>query len=100
MEPGWHVRAGSGRGAVMRRLASVGVAIGLLAAACGGNSGSNSATVTLVRGAPEKTTEAGTSRMAVVIERPSDKSGTVTFTGEADYRSHRGHMLIDLSQFG
>ncbi len=81
----------------MRRLAAAG-AIALLVAACGG--GGTSASAALVRDAPKKTTDAGTSRWEVVIERPSDQAGMVKEAGEADYRSHSGHMLIDLSQFG
>src|SRR5205807_4655984 len=104
-DPEWHVRTGSGRGAVMRRQAAVGAAIGLLGllgAACGG--GGTPATVTLVRDAPKKTTDARTSRMEVVIDRPSAQPDAQTppikISGEADYQAHRGHMLIDLSQFG
>jgi hypothetical protein len=84
----------------MRRLA-VGVAVGLLMAACGG--GGTPASVALVREAPKKTTEAGTSRMEVLIERPQAQgapAAPINITGEADYQAHRGHMLIDLSQFG
>jgi len=85
----------------MRRLAAVGV-VALLMAACGG--GGTPASVTLVRDAPKKTTDARTSRMEVVIERPGaqpdSQSPPIKITGEADYQAHRGHMLIDLSQFG
>jgi hypothetical protein len=88
----------------MRRQAAVGAAIGLLgllAAACGG--GGTPATVALVRDAPKKTTDARSSRMEVVIERPGEQGGQaapIKISGEADYQAHRGHMLIDLSQFG
>ncbi|HEV3353911.1 MAG TPA: hypothetical protein VG076_13370 [Acidimicrobiales bacterium] len=84
----------------MRRLAAVGV-VALLLAACGG--GGSSAALTLVRDAPKKTTDAGTSRLEVLIERPQAQGGPaapIKITGEADYQAHRGHMLIDLSQFG
>jgi hypothetical protein len=88
----------------MRRQAAVGAAIGLLgllAAACGG--GGTPASVALLRDAPKKTTDARSSRMEVVIERPGEQGGQaapIKITGEADYQAHRGHMLIDLSQFG
>jgi len=85
----------------MRRLAAAAAAVGCVLAACGG--GGSSATVTLVRDAPKKTTDAGTSRMQAVIEVPTSGGGQrppLTVTGEADYRTHRGHMVIDLSQFG
>jgi len=90
----------------MRRLAAVVVAIGVLGAACGG--GGTPAVVTLVRDAPKKTIDAGTSRLAITIDRPPTQgaAGTptasppITITGEADYQAHRGHMLIDLSEFG
>ena len=92
----------------MRRQAAIRAAVGLigllglLGAACGG--GGTPATVTLVRDAPKKTSDAKTSRMNVVIERPGVQSGgqtpPINITGEADYQAHRGHMLIDLSQFG
>jgi hypothetical protein len=85
----------------MRRLAAVGAAVGLLAAACGG--GGTPTRVTLVRDAPKRTTAAGTSRMEVLIERAGAQGGQaapIEITGEADYHAHRGHMLIDLSHFG
>jgi len=93
----------------MRRLAAIGVLAlpTLLLVACGG--GGAPATVTLVRDAPKRTTDAGTSRLEIVIERPPTPStpGTqaatlppIKISGEADYHAHRGHMLIDLSQFG
>src|SRR5436190_76341 len=101
IDPGWHVTAGSGRGAVMRRLAAIGL-LGVLAAACGG--GGTPAPVALLRDAPKKTSDARTSRMEVVIERADSQQGGQTppikIAGEADYQGHRGHMLIDLSQFG
>ena len=101
-EPGWHVRAGSGRGAVIRRVAAVGVAIGLLAAACGG--GGTATAVTAVRDAPKKTSDARTSRVEVLIERPgaagAQAAAPIRTAGEFDFIAHRGHMLIDLSQLG
>jgi len=97
----------------MRRLAAIGATIGALAlltavlGACGG--GTSSPAATLLRDAPKKTTAAGTSRMEIVIDRPPTQATPgaqgaalppVKITGEADYQAHRGHMLIDLSQFG
>jgi len=85
----------------MRRLAAVGAAIGLLLVACGG--GGNPATVTALRDAPKRTTDAKTARMEVVIERPGAEGAPpapITLAGEADCQAHRGHMLIDLSQLG
>ncbi|MBV8388123.1 MAG: hypothetical protein JO155_15140 [Acidimicrobiia bacterium] len=82
----------------MRRLAAVGAAIGAigLLAACGG--GGTPAAVTLLRNAPNSTAGAGTSRLETLIERPG--SQPIKITGEADFKAHRGHMLIDLSQLG
>ena len=82
----------------MRRLAAVGAAIGAIAllAACGG--GGTPASVTLLRNAPNSTGAAGTSRAETLIERPG--SQPIKITGEVDFRAHRGHMLIDLSQLG
>ncbi|MBV8160798.1 MAG: hypothetical protein JO265_07735 [Acidimicrobiia bacterium] len=95
----------------MRRVAAVGAAIGLLATACGG--AATPAAVLLLRDSAKRTTDAGTSRMEIVVERPPGVPGApaappgavpaaapITITGEADYRAHRGDMLIDLSQFG
>jgi len=93
----------------MRRLVAIGVSalLALLFGACGG--GGASAEATLVRDAPEKTTAAGTSRLEIAID-PAPTQGAsgaqsaavppIKITGEADYRAHRGHMLIDLSQYG
>ncbi|MBV9285755.1 MAG: hypothetical protein JO176_14130 [Acidimicrobiia bacterium] len=82
----------------MRRLAAVGAALGATAllAACGG--GATPAAVTLLRNAPNSTAGAGTSRLETLIERPG--SQPIKITGEADFKAHRGHMLIDLSQLG
>jgi hypothetical protein len=88
----------------MRTKAVVGAAIGLLgllAGACGG--GGTPASVTLLRDAPKKTSDAHSSRMEVVVERPGApgaQAAPIKIAGEADYQAHRGHMLIDLSQFG
>src|SRR5205085_408096 len=101
IEPGWHAATGSGRGAVIRRLAVMGATIGLVATACGG--GGTATAVTLIRDSPTKTAGARTSRMEVVIERSGTagrQGAPIKVTGEADFQSHRGHMLIDLSQLG
>jgi hypothetical protein len=86
----------------LRRVAAVGAAIGLLAAACGG--GGTATAVTVVRDAPKKTSDAHTSRVEVLIERPgaagAQPTGPIRTTGEFDFVAHRGHMLIDLSQLG
>jgi hypothetical protein len=79
----------------------MGAALGLLAAACGG--GGTASAVTLIRDSAAKTTDAHTSRIEVVIERPGATGSQATpikITGEADFQTHRGHMLIDLSQLG
>jgi hypothetical protein len=79
----------------------MGAALGLLAAACGG--GGTASAVTLIRDSAAKTIDAHTSRMEVVIERPGATGSQATpikVTGEADFQTHRGHMLIDLSQLG
>jgi len=84
----------------MRRLA-VGAVSGLLLAACGG--GGTPAAVTHLRDAPKRTTDAGTSRLEILIDQmpaPGVTQPPITITGEADYRAHRGHMLIDLSKLG
>lgn len=80
----------------MRRLA-VGAVVGLLLAGCGG--GGTPATVTLVRDAPKRTTDARTAQMEVAIER-SDGQPPIKIAGEADCQAHRGNMVIDLSQLG
>jgi hypothetical protein len=88
----------------MRRLAAIGLLglLGLLAAGCGG--GGTPASVVLLRDAPKKTSDARTSRLEVVIESAGAQNGgqapPIKIAGEADYQAHRGHMLIDLSQFG
>ncbi|MBV9412219.1 MAG: hypothetical protein JO148_11525 [Acidimicrobiia bacterium] len=92
----------------MRRLAAVGAAIGLLTAACGGGGGGNSATVTLVRDAPKRTTDAHTAGMAVTIEQLATMTAAshppppapIAITGQADFAAHRGQMTIDLTQYG
>jgi len=85
----------------MRRLAAMVAALGLLGVACGG--GGTTSAVTLIRESPTKTASARTARLEVVVERPSapGRQGTpIKVTGEADFQTHRGHMLIDLSQLG
>jgi hypothetical protein len=85
----------------MRRLAAVGGAGTLLLAACGGGA---SASATLLRDAPKRTTDARTARMEVAVDQSGAKgqqaAAPIKIDGEADFSARRGHMLIDLSQLG
>jgi hypothetical protein len=85
----------------MRRLAAVGAVLGLLAAACGGGSASAGA---LIRHTPDKTAQARTSRLDMVIDRPQGQATpagvSLRMAGEVDYEARRGRLSFDLSSLG
>jgi len=57
-----------------------------------------------VQEAATKTTDAGSSRLELAVERPAEEGGQPTppfkIAGEVDYKAKRGNMTFDLSQFG
>src|SRR5205807_883437 len=68
-----------------------------------GGGGPTASAATLIRDSATKTTDAKTSRMEVLIDRPgaAGAPGTpIKIAGEADFQAHRAHMLLDLSQLG